>query len=97
MAKRLDYRVVGDSDPQGLEVVTTQGQTYGLDVNPANNTVDSTHTDEIVAKFRDSASWSVNRLNAAAIEELVETVMHLEELDNVAKLPEIASRGSRGA
>lgn len=91
VSNRLSYSVIGESDQQRLEVLTTDGQTLSVDVNPLNNTVDSSHTDEIIAKFRDSASWAVNGLDAPQVDRIIETVMELEHLDDVSLLAELAS------
>jgi 2-methylcitrate dehydratase PrpD len=94
ISSHLDYTVVGESDQQRLEVLTTGGQALSVDVNPLNNTVDSSHTEEIVAKFRDSASWSVNGLSASQIDELAQVVMNLESVGDVSILAKLASAKS---
>lgn len=95
VSSRLDYAVIGEADQQRLEVVMTDGRALSADVNPLNNTVDSSHTDEIIAKFRDSASWAVNRLDAAQVERIIEVVMDLEHVADLAVLAELTSTPQR--
>jgi 2-methylcitrate dehydratase PrpD len=91
VSSRLDYTVIADGEPQRLKVETTDGRTLWMDVVPANNTVDSTHTDEIIAKFRDSAKWSVQPLQDSALQHIIDVVMNLQEVDDVAVLPKLAN------
>jgi 2-methylcitrate dehydratase PrpD len=92
VSSRLDYTIIPDGEQQRLQVETTDGKTLVTDVVPANNTVDSTHIQEIIAKFRDSASWSVEPLSDSTLQRLVDVVMNLETTDDVSILPRLASR-----
>jgi 2-methylcitrate dehydratase PrpD len=73
--------------PVRVIVTTKSGERYEETVSRSRGRYpDSLSEEEIVAKFSDCATHAVRPLPAAQLDELVEKVLHLEDVDDVREL-----------
>lgn len=74
-------------EPGMVTIHTTDGKSYTERVDHALGSPENPMSEkELIAKFRDCASYSVNSMSKASVDRVVELCLNLEKVDNVNEL-----------
>ena len=90
MAKRVTYKInpeLGVLTPASMEIKTMQGKTFSKRVDIVyGNPKTPLSDDDLIAKFKDCASYSRNFLDDCKIEKIIERILHLEEVEDMREI-----------
>jgi 2-methylcitrate dehydratase PrpD len=79
-------------EPGRVSVVTTDGSTYDEHVEYCLGSIQNPMSfDDCAAKFRECAPFSIHPMDSEKVEHAIDTIVHLEEMDDATRIFQLIS------
>ncbi|MDD5701627.1 MAG: hypothetical protein PHU23_06200 [Dehalococcoidales bacterium] len=92
VAKKIRFKVdstIGSFIPVEIEIRTTK-QNYYFKVDSNNvHTNSNLSIEQLISKFRDCASYSKKQLPATKLDDLIDSLLHLEKVNDMREITDI--------
>ena len=91
-AKKIKFKVdttFGSFTPVIVEVKIREGELYSFKLDATNHEKTRVGEQELIAKFKDCASYSKKHLSSVKVDRLVTTILNLEKVSNIREVTTI--------